>query len=305
RLLQIASHKGSIRVRLVSTTHYTFVPAPYLVLSHCWGQVNPYCKTTEANFNAYFDSIPFQTLLPTFAEAIVITHQLGLKYLWVDSLCIVQNDSNDWEKEAAKMAGIFREAFLTTSASDSHNCYSGCGIQNVWEPSTVLHLRLEDREQTCWVRNSATADMSKLQFERSPLHKRGWIFQERLLSCRILHVLHGQLVWQCAAIMETEDGLNHQYFPHQPDDPNPQGWKYDGYLHPSQELQCLDSHWLASETASRVHKMPQLWWDWVKDFTARQFTKPSDNYAALAGVVGLYRELAKDEPLLGLCKKTI
>lgn len=78
----------------------------YVALSHCWGD-GALTKTLDSNVLRYSEKIPVQELSNTFREAMKITRELGVRYIWIDSLCIIQNDAHDWSREAAKMATVF------------------------------------------------------------------------------------------------------------------------------------------------------------------------------------------------------
>jgi hypothetical protein len=93
----------------------------YATLSHCWGPTQP-IKTQVSNLAKMHDSIPFESLRVVFQQAIEVTAELGLEYIWIDSLCIVQDDKDDWEVEASKMCDYYENGFLNiaTAASPNH-----------------------------------------------------------------------------------------------------------------------------------------------------------------------------------------
>jgi hypothetical protein len=99
--------------------------ARYMTLSYCWGDRHP-IKTTQGSLSRYRGGIPWSDLPRTFQDAIDITHRLGIKYLWIDSLCIVQDDPDDWQRESAQMASIFGSSYLTISASHGRDAEVGC-----------------------------------------------------------------------------------------------------------------------------------------------------------------------------------
>ncbi|KAI8944488.1 heterokaryon incompatibility protein-domain-containing protein [Xylaria longipes] len=84
----------------------------YVCLSHCWGSTKS-IKTTKETLQERKERILWDTLCPTFQDAITVVRQLGLRYLWIDSLCIIQDDSNDWARESSKMAATYSLAHLT------------------------------------------------------------------------------------------------------------------------------------------------------------------------------------------------
>ncbi|TDZ36993.1 hypothetical protein CTRI78_v011208 [Colletotrichum trifolii] len=90
----------------------------FIALSHCWG-TSPPPRTLQGNIRAHLDGIDLATLPQTFQDAVAITRFLGLRYIWIDSLCIVQDDKLDWEREAAKMADVYGLAHLVLGASSA------------------------------------------------------------------------------------------------------------------------------------------------------------------------------------------
>jgi len=97
--------------RLVSTCHWTARPR-YATLSHCWGDI-PFLRLETRNQDAFSRIIPSDQLPKTFQDAIEIAKALGLEYIWIDSLCIVQDDDDDWRKEAALMSSVYGGSHVT------------------------------------------------------------------------------------------------------------------------------------------------------------------------------------------------
>ncbi|KAF7874545.1 uncharacterized protein EAF02_008522 [Botrytis sinoallii] len=112
--------------RLVETQQNDDRYTKYLALTHCWGKEMPEAATTKTStLERRLLSIPFKTLPRTFRDAITITRRLGLQYLWIDSLCIVQNSLQDWQQESAKMGKIYSHAYCTIAAAAATNCEGG------------------------------------------------------------------------------------------------------------------------------------------------------------------------------------
>ena len=89
---------------------------PWVALSHCWGTRSDHFKTTTANFQDRQSKIAFDSLPATFQDAAVVTRNLGFQYLWIDSLCILQDDYEDWAHEASRMHEYYRDSTLTIAA---------------------------------------------------------------------------------------------------------------------------------------------------------------------------------------------
>jgi len=92
----------------------------YICLSHCWGQSDTVLKTVVSSLDQFKAEIPWERLSKTFQDAIHTVRALGVKYLWIDSLCIVQesvNDPGDWSVESGNMTDIYSNSLLTVAAT--------------------------------------------------------------------------------------------------------------------------------------------------------------------------------------------
>ena len=97
----------------------------YMTLSHSWGS-SPQLTTTTKRLNEFKKGVEVSSLPKNFQDAVQITRKLGIRFLWIDSLCIIQDDPQDWERESAQMASIYRNSYLTISATASPDSSSGC-----------------------------------------------------------------------------------------------------------------------------------------------------------------------------------
>jgi hypothetical protein len=108
----------------------------YAALSHYWGQgyVKDIPETTLETLNTRFSGIPTISLPETFREAIEVCRAVGVRYSWIDSLCIVQNSLGDWEKESATMGGGYANAYFTIAATGAANSTKGLFLKRVEAP---------------------------------------------------------------------------------------------------------------------------------------------------------------------------
>ena len=83
----------------------------YTALSHCWGSEQNF-TTTHSTLNERRNSIQYHDLPKTFRDALKVTKAIGLRYLWIESLCIIPDNQQDWEKELAKMGNVYSNAYL-------------------------------------------------------------------------------------------------------------------------------------------------------------------------------------------------
>jgi hypothetical protein len=97
----------------------------YASLSHCWGKLKIITLTTS-NLAGFQHEIPLKELPKTFQEAIYVTRYLGLQYIWIDSLCILQDSSEDWAKESVQMADVYGAAEINIAATGAADGSGGC-----------------------------------------------------------------------------------------------------------------------------------------------------------------------------------
>jgi len=178
--------------------------AEYACLSHRWCHV-PLLRMLSADLEAWKRNIVFSSLPATFQDAVVFTRKAGLRYLWIDAMCIMQNDPNDWERECSRMADVFSFSTLTLAATsakdDSH------GLFRLIEPPSRFNVtESKGRVRDLIVYESRLTSLSR-ELTRAHLVSRAWAYQERLLSPRVLHFCNGFLVFECMHQTVTEDGF--------------------------------------------------------------------------------------------------
>jgi hypothetical protein len=122
RLLDLGQNPNSQLIQLVASQGIT---GPYVALSHCWGKSHRITNTTKT-IETLRSGIPLSALPLTFKDAVRFTKSLSIRFLWIDSLCIIQDDDVDWEHEASLMGSVYANAFLTIAASSSTDDASGC-----------------------------------------------------------------------------------------------------------------------------------------------------------------------------------
>jgi hypothetical protein len=178
----------------------------YLALSHCWGAVL-HVKTVSANLATHLQNVREENLSRLFQDAVHITRALSSTYLskiylWIDALCIVQDDPADWKREAAVMGRVYEDAFLTIAATDGiDGAYSLLDEQHdVFIDDYVVTLPCNSQAQyhgSMFFRPKKDMGIDKSTIDMSPLNRRAWVTQERILSRRILHYTEGMLYWEC------------------------------------------------------------------------------------------------------------
>ncbi|KAF6839177.1 serine/threonine protein kinase [Colletotrichum plurivorum] len=164
----------------------------YIALSHCWGNGAGF-RTLTRNIAAFKQDIDFDSLPASFQHAITVTRALGFRYLWIDSLCIIQDDLADWEREAVRMEQVFSHAACTIAATSASSSDEGFLFpERELRPYVAITAPSSDTAFICKSIDKFHADV-----EEAVLNKRGWVLQERALSRRTLHFTSSQVYWEC------------------------------------------------------------------------------------------------------------
>ncbi|KAF2788725.1 HET-domain-containing protein [Melanomma pulvis-pyrius CBS 109.77] len=208
RLLEVRGDPNAPSVRLIQTTEG--MKGRYCALSHCWGtnQQRP-LQTTLANLQAHLDGIAFDCLPKTFSDALTLACSIGIGYVWIDSLCIIQDDRNDWDRESQTMGALYEKAVLVIAAAGSNNCTEGLFISNRPAPVTLKVPYVISDGSTHGSFNVALSAEGELRPGNGPLRLRAWAAQEWYLSRRMGFFMPGGLTWRCRRESVDELG-NHR-----------------------------------------------------------------------------------------------
>lgn len=177
----------------------------YIALSHCWGEaqddgVPSYC-TTKENITARQAGFKVADLPLTFRDAVKVTRELKLQYLWIDSLCITQGKDGDWEQESKRMQDVYTSAYCTVAATSAVDSNSGFLKRSTSSEYVCIRNGFFGRKvYVC----TGIADFDR-EVEKAQLNTRAWVLQERLLSCRTIHFGTDQIYWECGYGVYCED----------------------------------------------------------------------------------------------------
>ncbi|KAK5654552.1 hypothetical protein OQA88_7181 [Cercophora sp. LCS_1] len=208
RVLDVGPPDGSVNPKLFISngTH-----GPYAALSHCWGK-HRIITTTTANLAAHCTAVPFSALSKTFQDAVTVVRHLDLRYIWIDSLCIIQDDAADWNRESVKMGRVYQDASITIAATGAKDGTAGCFIPRTFSlPTVQLPYRVDGSnpiasDESVYITLFPDRDLTSLEsLEASPLGSRAWITQEWMLSRRTIHYTLGRMIWTCRTMLEGED----------------------------------------------------------------------------------------------------
>ncbi|KAK4665506.1 hypothetical protein QC763_000410 [Podospora pseudopauciseta] len=288
RVLDLGPFDGS---RVPYLLHTAGRQGQYSALSHCWGGHVP-ITTTSDNIEEHTKAI--SNLPPTFRDAARISRRLGIRYLWIDSLCILQDSKEDWEKESAMMGEIYKHSVLTIAARAARNARDGCFITRHRDvPACRLEYRSPDDQLvgSIYVRDP-TFEIERLT--QTPLDSRGWVLQEKLLSPRILYYGAQQLYWECRHTSIRQDGKYHYI---QQDAVQPAMWKermdiFAPYQSVYPNFNRIPPDWTEAkhELAARMRQ----WYNLVEEYSGRQLSFHTDKLPAIAGIA---KEWAKSVDL--------
>lgn len=181
-------------MRLVETRRQPGIAGRYIALSHRWGDLSPeqrFC-TYKDNIVQREERIAYDELPASFRDAVRVTRALGVRYLWIDSLCIIQEDPADWAAESGRMEDVFCHAYCTIAASSGSS--SLAGFLSDRPPRDVVMLPTP-RGQPLYL--AEDLDDFRADVEDSVLSSRGWVLQERALSRRTIFFTSAQVYWEC------------------------------------------------------------------------------------------------------------
>lgn len=170
----------------------------YLALSHPWGKPPHFC-TFRTNIEQHKQSIEYNDLPATFQHAVTVTKELGLQYLWIDSLCIIQGIDGDFNEEAKRMEDVFSQAYCVLAASCATGQYDG--FLKARTKRECLAFQREGQPPVYISEFTSDFENDVLQ---GPLNQRGWVLQERALAHRTIYFTKEQTYWECGGGVRCE-----------------------------------------------------------------------------------------------------
>jgi Heterokaryon incompatibility protein (HET) len=220
----------------------------------------------------------------TFKDAVIATREIGFRYLWIDSLYIVQDSSEDWDRECSTMASIYRNSSATMCGSKVSNSSSGFLHPRTCADTPPYLWEYKTSEDTSYKRatisrrnagNYPRYESLTQEERRSPLRQRGWIFQEYLLSPRLPYFGLYRMYWECSMCVQIEDFQ----FSDKLSDKNPWPLRHSCGLH------CLiaKSDNSPFERVSSAN-LTNAWHKVIQDYTRRSLSESSDKLPAISGV---------------------
>ena len=254
-------------------------PGDYVALSYCWG--GPQSLYLNGGMSQqYFDNgIPLHKLPKTIRDAIRVTIALGVRYLWIDSLCIIQDSEEDKREQLSQMGDIFRNAYFTICAASAATVETGFLGKRYSKTFGEHELLLRPCEQTEIgpVKLIQVEDVPKISPERNPTELRGWTFQEKLLSTRTLYYTATHLEWRCTTTS----------------------------LLPEDSESAKMQRKLNLPTKGNNESIINHWADITMEYSKRSLTEPRDVLRALAAVASEFQPVFDSIYLAGLWSSSI
>ncbi|UKZ46432.1 hypothetical protein TrVGV298_000635 [Trichoderma virens] len=268
--------------------------ADYIALSHCWGGRIESVLTTKT-YHDYQQALPISDISANFKDTFRIARELGIRYVWIDSLCIIQDSKEDWEVESSKMGAVYRNATLTVSAlvsakstvgilKNNENSFYGSPKSaklQVYDDSSKI-----EQVEVDW-KSQEEENLRRLMNDCA-LTSRGWTLQEYILSPRNLLYGKSKIYWRCPTMMISADDT-------------PEGNQFpDQKFRKASEVIYSDILAVPTKIEAEIKAVLEDYYELAETYSARQLTYGSDKFAAFAGVAQMIHPSIGGQYLAGL-----
>lgn len=257
----------------------------YATLSHCWGASQP-LRLTQSTNEQFKERITYNSLPRTFQDAVTATRSLGLRYLWIDSLCIKQDDVIDWEEQCARMGQIYKDSFVTIAGPAAFCCDSG--FLHPRRMLAMVPVKVSNGDLTDDIILSHRGTMENLYElapeENSPLATRAWVLQERLLSRRVLYFGTRGMYLECFGNVRFES------------------------CHYPTNWDILTNSMITKSVFDQLGTWQERLFYWshlVEDYSSLSLTKSTDRLPALSGIASEFQQATNFHYVVGLWREDI
>lgn len=296
RLLDISGPPQS-PIRVVETSK-TPIRSPYCSLSHRWGETKFVQLHIENRKRFMEEGVEWHLLPQNFQEAIQIARTLEVYYIWIDSLCIIQDSDEDWKHEAGRMHSVYRNSYCNIAIADSKEDRKGAFRTR--KPKDVAPVRFQAKNEAPFFGKKNWVIVPENLWDRellqADLYARGWVFQERMLSPRILHFTRKQVFWDCPSLSACET------LP-------------AGLPQPMDNAAGPDRHWRGRlqepednpepMAGANDQSMDAFWKTAVQKYTSCNLTYGKDKLIAMWGIAKLMRDITNVEYGKGLFEENL
>ncbi|KAH0537763.1 hypothetical protein FGG08_005511 [Glutinoglossum americanum] len=268
--------------------------ADYITLSHRWSSNTP--RLMRDNLITWRTELPEKDLPQTFCDAANVTRRLGYRYLWIDSLCIIQDCPVDWNRESSMMGKVYQKGICNIAATAASDGADGLFVEREPLPISSFSTNIDWKgHKKSYI--FARSNLWDRGLIKSVLNRRAWVVQERLLSSRTIH-FGPQIFWECRELEACETwpaGL-----------PAGLSLQAENEYHNSATLLAPKSWPMQIRTPSGPSEGPyRIWKHIVRSYMECGLTKREDKLVALSGVAKEIGVLLNDEYIAGLWRKDL
>ncbi|KAI1272980.1 HET domain-containing protein [Xylaria sp. FL0933] len=282
----------------------------YVCLSHCWGS-GQIITTTRSTLEQRKSGIAWRELSQTFRDAIWLTRRLGVQYIWIDSLCILQDDAKDWAVESAKMSSVYSNGYLTIAATHSENGQGGLFSQTqdfevrgktpdgeayclFFREHIDHHIDLTNNADVIVKDGRKAALVGHPTVTYYPLLTRAWVYQERMLSTRVIHFGRYELFFECRSSIWCECGWIEYYG---------RSLSAPRTVVKIEYTNACDDYDSGDER--QLYDLARMWRTIVCSYTPLHLTKLKDRLPAIGGIAKDIARRRKSRYLAGLWEDTL
>lgn len=271
RLIDVGTGASASPRLVISETLPMYPQIEYIALSHKWG-AERFTVLSSDNFEAFQMYIPLDELPKTFRDAIHCARQFNIRYLWIDSLCILQDCPEDWQAEAPTMHSVYSNSYLNIAASEAENPTEGLHPQKRAHLEQPFHFCFEvgEGQQIMKCHYDNWDDLAGLV----PLSQRGWVLQERLASPRTIHFM-STIVWECRESRASQAS-------------------------PALCRLVPEKIWQGRNLHSNRSGSFSIWDETVEVYSQCHLTKPEDKLVAISGLARIMQTFTKCDYLAGM-----
>jgi hypothetical protein len=269
----------------------------FATLSHCWGPNPSICCLTADNIDEMKTAISTELLTKTFNDAVAATKMLNIRYLWIDSLCIMQSGNGsdeDWQEHAVAMRRIYANALVNIAAARAESGADGAFVSRsdiflrpchvLWEWPSGFSRKVS--ADAFWTIRKVSRHQSH-GIRMLPLYTRGWVVQERFLAPRVLHFGRDRIFWECKELSMAEDSFPQGFRDSCPEYESILTWPFDlsNSTHQPPHVNA------DNKTQAVSDPVWARWQEMINEYTRCDLSFPDkDIFIALAGIAEKFGE---------------
>jgi hypothetical protein len=266
---------------------------PYATLSHCWGKCVIF-KLVQSNFEYLSQEIPIEQLPKVFQDAIYVSFEVGISYLWIDSLCIIQDSKEDWTCESKRMGDVYLHGEFNIAATGYEDGLSGLfserkALPLVHPPLCVDFVQVDKELKKKTAYRGIYIRLGwfdfKEQITMAPLLERAWVAQERVLSAAIIHYTRGQIWWECNQEIFSETVIANPYV--------------NGAIIWEETEGSGRDRVRSLNMQSKPEDVYAFWNNFLGSYSHSVMTFNKDRFPAIAGIARILSELIDDDFIAG------